>query len=84
MSWIKDANKIGVYLMTYKGFRLYETKAPTHSERFEDREDGRYLITEFEKGEAVAIDKTGEVVHGTGRLTLCEKIDYIMVKRYFE
>lgn len=84
MSWVKEANKLGKYLQTYKGFRLYEIKAATHSERFEDRPNGRYRITEFEKGEAVAIDKTGEVVHGSGILTLSEKIDMIVLKRYFE
>lgn len=84
MSWVKEANKLGKYLQTYKGFRVYETKAATHSERFEDRPDGRFRITEFEKGEAVAIDKTGEVVHGSGIRTIGEKIDMIVLKRYFE
>lgn len=75
MSWMKEANKLGRYVMTYRCFRVYCTKEPETQEIIEDREDGQWRVTNFIKGEFVAIDKKGVVINGTGLESLGFDID---------
>lgn len=75
MSWITKANKRGKYENTYRGFRIYCTKFPQVHEWFENRPDGKYRITEFIKGEFLAIDKTGTELTESNIEALAYKID---------
>ncbi len=64
VGWVREANKLGKYKKTYNGFRIYILVEPTHSERIEEREDGAYRVTEFTKGDYIAIDKYGVTYKG--------------------
>lgn len=64
MTWVKEANKLGKYIGTYGGFRMYYTIEPSHTERIEEREDGQYRVVDFQKGQVVAIDKHGRRKEG--------------------
>lgn len=57
MSWIKDANKLGEYLGTYFGFRLYCSLQPFHSERIVDRDGEQYRETTHHPGWYIAINR---------------------------
>lgn len=75
MTWIKKANKLGRYLDTYQGFRIYVIKPTEVKEEIEERPDGLYRITRFIPGELVALDKTGCRFEGNGKGEIYCKID---------
>jgi hypothetical protein len=74
--WIKEANKIGKYVNTWGGFRIYRTKEGKINQRIETREDGVYRVTEFEKGWYVAVNKDGDIIECDSAEALCYKIDF--------
>ncbi|WP_346320950.1 hypothetical protein [Chitinophaga sp. YIM B06452] len=84
MGWIKEANKLGKYINTWKGFRFYCTVEPTSTESIIERDGEQWLRTEFTEGEYVAIDKTGMEFRGKDKVAMCFKIDFELSRRYFE
>lgn len=83
VGWIKEANKLGKYRNSYKGFRIYTVVEPTHSERIEERQDGSYRITEFTKGDYIAIDKYGVTYKGW-LWDVIAKIDIDFLQQQFD
>jgi hypothetical protein len=84
MTWIKQANKIGKYRSTYKGFRIYCTKQSRIVVRIEKREDGLYRITQIIPGWLVAVDKTGSRFEGADITSVAFKIDIEILNRHFD
>lgn len=77
MSWVKEANqKYKRYHESRRGFRVYMLKRPARHSYIEDREDGKYRITNFIKGEWLAINKEGIVFRRDNRLDLCDDIEF--------
>ena len=73
MSWIKIANKLGRYIETLHGFRLYCTEEPTSIETVIETQ----IINEFEVGKYIAINKKGEILESrndAGRQELLHRI----------
>ena len=83
MSWIKEANKIGKYERSYKGFRFYCTKEPEIISRIEERDGEQWRITDFMKGDFVAIDKTGLRFEAHHFDELAGKIDMEIMRRVY-
>lgn len=83
MSWIKEANKIGKYEQTYKGFRFYCTKEPEIKQETFEKDGERWNRTDFIKGDFVAIDKTGLRFEGHYFDELAWKIDMEIMRRGF-
>lgn len=84
MSWVKDANKIGEYKTTYGGYRIYCIKQPQIVERIEERETGIYRITDFVRGEFLAINKDGDKIEGYYLEDIASKIDIQEIKKRYE
>lgn len=82
VGWIKEANKLGKYKTTYYSFRIYTVDEPTHTERIEEREDGTYNVTEFTKGDYIAIDKYGVTYKGW-YWDIIAKIDIDVIQQRF-
>lgn len=84
MSWVKEANKLGRYNTSYKGFRIYCIKEPQIKTTHEQREDGIYQRTDFIPGEMLAIDKTGIRFEAPYVENLAFKIDIEIMQRYWD
>lgn len=76
MNWIKDANKIGRHETTYRGFRVYCTKEPEVNTCIEERDMGTYRVTDFIKGEFMAINSKGDKITGNYLEDIAYKIDF--------
>ena len=64
IGWIKEANKLGKYKTTYKGFRIYTVKEVTCIQDVVQREGQMYSRTSFTKGDYVAVDRYGVTYKG--------------------
>lgn len=65
MSWIKEANKLGEYQSTYKGFRIYITEKGIVNDTMEDRADGTYNVITITPSKLIAINKNGVKIEGS-------------------
>jgi len=83
MGWIKEANKLGRYEMTYQGFRIYCSKEPSTTDSKIEKPNGIYSVTEFHKGHFIAIDSTGSRFEASNIEVLGVKIDSELVRRYY-
>jgi len=83
MSWIKEANKIGKYETSYKGFRLYCTKEPEIIQSVVTIDGEQYNRTELIKGWFVAIDKTKLRFEANNIQELSFKIEVEEIRRVF-
>jgi hypothetical protein len=84
MSWVKDANKIGEYHSTYRGFRIYKVGGGGSEQWVEERADGFWRVTKFIPTEFVAIDKTGARLSATGIEGIGYEIDKELMVRQFK
>lgn len=84
MSWVKDANKIGRYKDTYRGFRVYVTKESQIVETFFERDGSTYRRTDFIPGELVAIDRHGVTFTRPYYDHLAFDIDIELLNRYYD
>jgi hypothetical protein len=83
VSWVKEANKLGEYRTTYKGFRIYCTLKPEAKSRIEKRNLQTFRVTEFTKGKYVAIDKSGATLEGDSVDGLGYAIDIASLQQYW-
>jgi len=83
MSWIKEANKIGKYERSYKGFRFYCTKEPEIKTYTEERNGERWQVTDIIKGDFIGIDKTGLRFEAHHFDELAGKIDFEIIRRVY-
>lgn len=85
MGWIKDANKIGEYQYSYKGFRFYLIKKGMCISYCYKNEEGNVVtVTDIEYDRFTIVDKTGYKFEDVlaGDAIWC-KIDWIETERYF-
>jgi hypothetical protein len=59
MSWIKEANKLGVYEDSLKGFRIYCTKNAEIKSSVVELDGELWNRTDIIAGHFVAVDKNG-------------------------
>jgi hypothetical protein len=79
MGWIKEWNKKGQYVTTYKGFRIYRVKDGSYTQYTDKREDGEYLVTHFINPEFVAVNKSGDIIKADGLSALGCRIDFVTI-----
>lgn len=84
MSWISEANKLGKYDTTHRGFRIYVVKEGSFTESYFQNEKLELIHqVDFHNSERIAIDKNG--VRFDGNLhEIYFKIDIEMSARYFD
>lgn len=64
MTWVKEANKIGRYCRSYRGFRGYEVIPRKVVESIVQRNGEHYRRTEFQDGLYVWVNKKGARFEG--------------------
>lgn len=84
MSWIKEANKIGRYETTYKGFRFYYTKEASMFHSIVEKDGALWNKTEIIKAELVAINKNGLTLEGNYIDEMAFRIDIILIKKSYD
>ncbi len=62
--WIKEANKLGRFSRTYKGFRIYITKEGSMKEAEFERDGEMWRRTDIEPPLFAAMDKYGVLYQG--------------------
>lgn len=82
-SWIADANRLGVYFDTYKGYRMYCVQEVTVRHSVE-RNGELWNRTDIVPGEYVAIDKNGSRCKHTHQYNLYEAIDLQWLEDYYQ
>lgn len=80
MNWIKEANKSGNYKNTYEGFRIYTRVEPTSSECVKEINGEMFRVTDFTKGDYLAVDSTGLIFTGW-YWDIISKIDKEIIRR---
>jgi protocatechuate 3,4-dioxygenase beta subunit len=79
MSWIKQANKIGKYNSTYKGYRIYLKKQGSVTVE----ENGEYMTTHIVPNTYAAMNKAGTYLEGSGMNGIGEAIDMQSIHDYY-
>lgn len=79
MGWVKEANKLGKYLTTFLGYRIYVKVQPTHVESIITENGVQYRKTEFFPGEYVAVNRYADIIEceGLGNMIAKIEIEYL-------
>ena len=83
MDWLIEANKLGKYYGTKKGFRIYITKPGYVDEEFFERDGDKYRSTTFHSNHYTAIDKDGNILQGVGIEDIGTKIIIEDMRKYY-
>ena len=83
-SWIADANRLGVYLGSYKGYRMYCVQEVTHRVSIVERDGELWERTDIIPGKFIAIDKNGSRATHSFPFDLYVAIDLQWLQDYYQ